>query len=60
MDGTGGRKTLTKDTNMLDDLTSNVNLDTAREHIEALTGSPDTPVWFRVFADAGNAQAFTR
>jgi hypothetical protein len=57
MDGTGGRKTLTKDTNMLDDLTSNVNLDTAREHIEALTGSPDTPMWFRVFADAGDAQA---
>src|SRR5690242_19898089 len=42
---------------MIQDSTTEGKLDAAREHIEALTGSPDTPMWFRVFADTGDAPA---
>ena len=29
------------------------NIEMAAEHIRLLTGSPDTPAWFRVFDDSG-------
>src|SRR5215472_14216161 len=40
-----------KITSMSSDITA------AARHLELLTGSSDTPVWFRAFADAGKSRA---
>jgi hypothetical protein len=34
-------------------MTDTTMIAAAREHIELLTGSPDTPVWFRAIVDTG-------